>query len=73
MEQLAAHAPRFASGAQLEAGRLARLAATVAQRLDSGGDATVGFYLERPIYLSLALVTCSPNRSRPHLPCPRAR
>ncbi|MEV6500920.1 hypothetical protein [Streptomyces prunicolor] len=29
-----------------------------------------GFYLERPSYLSLALVTCSPNRAMPELACP---
>lgn len=50
--QLAAHAPRFASGAQRDADRLSRLVNAAAQRLGSGGDASYGFYLERPAYLS---------------------
>lgn len=36
----------------------------------AAGDLSYGFYLERPSYLSLALVTCSPNRTGPGLPCP---
>ncbi|WSL13770.1 hypothetical protein OG194_26075 [Streptomyces sp. NBC_01288] len=56
--------------AQRDAGQLSRLVTSAAQRLGSGGDASYGFYLERPSYLSLALVTCSPNRARPELPCP---
>jgi hypothetical protein len=43
---------------------------SAAERLESGADVSLGFYLERPAYLSLALVTCSPNRSKPELPCP---
>lgn len=38
-----------------------------------GGDVSLGFYLERPAYLSLAVVTCSPNRAKPELACPAAR
>ena len=40
--------------------------------LGSGADVSFGFYLERPSYLSLALVTCSPNRGNPELRCPLA-
>lgn len=68
--QLAAYAPRFADGTQRDTGRLATLAASAATRLASGHDSSYGFYLERPAYLSLALVTCTPNRARPNLPCP---
>ncbi|MFG2782573.1 hypothetical protein ACGFY7_32635 [Streptomyces prunicolor] len=69
-EQLAEYAPRFASEAQRDTTQLARLVNSAAERLESGADVSLGFYLERPAYLSLALVTCSPNRSRPELPCP---
>ena len=31
---------------------------------------SLGYYLERPVFLSLALVTCSPNRAAPDLRCP---
>lgn len=47
-------------------------AAWVGAKLCSGGDVSLGFYLERPSYLSLAVVTCSPNRSKPELTCPGA-
>jgi hypothetical protein len=43
---------------------------SAAERLESGADVSLGFYLERPAHLALALVTCSPNRSKPELPCP---
>ena len=68
--QLATHAPRFAAEAQRDAGHLSRLVTSATRLLASGGDTSHGFYLERPSYLSLALVTCSPNRARPELPCP---
>ncbi|WP_078531088.1 hypothetical protein [Streptomyces sp. PsTaAH-124] len=68
--RLGAYAPRFASGAAREPGRLAALVSAAAERLRAGGDVALGFYLERPSYLSLAVVTCSPNRLRPRLPCP---
>ncbi|MFI6546423.1 hypothetical protein ACIBO9_24560 [Streptomyces prunicolor] len=68
--QLASYAPRFGNEAQRDAGHLARFVSSSTERLGSGGDASYGFYLERPSYLSLALVTCSPNRTRPNLPCP---
>ncbi|MEV5882671.1 hypothetical protein AB0L74_08135 [Streptomyces sp. NPDC052020] len=69
-ERLAAYAPRFASGAQRDTGRLAAHVTAAAERLAAGGDVSLGFYLERPAFLSLALVTCSPNRDRPALACP---
>ncbi|WP_416964261.1 hypothetical protein [Streptomyces sp. Agncl-13] len=69
-EQLAEYAPRFASAAQRDTTHLARLVNSAAERLESGADVSLGFYLERPSYLSLALVTCSPNWSKPELPCP---
>ncbi|MDH6221148.1 hypothetical protein [Streptomyces pseudovenezuelae] len=69
-EQLAEHAPRFAAGTERDIARLASVVDSAAARLESGTDVSLGFYLERPSYLSLALVTCSPNRSRPQLACP---
>ena len=69
-ERLAEYAPRFASERDRDAGRLIALVNSIAVRLDSGADVSLGFYLERPAYLSLALVTCSPNRSKPELSCP---
>ncbi|MEV0484210.1 hypothetical protein AB0I69_26815 [Streptomyces sp. NPDC050508] len=69
-DQLAAYTPRFANETQRDAGHLARLVTSATDRLGSGSDTAFGFYLERPSFLSLALVTCSPNRTRPDLPCP---
>ncbi|MEW2165840.1 hypothetical protein AB0912_22985 [Streptomyces sp. NPDC007084] len=68
--ELAAHTPRFAARADRDAGRQAALVASLAGHLRSGGDLALGYYLERPSFLSLALVACSPNRSRPDLRCP---
>lgn len=67
---MAEYAPRFASERDRGPSRLAVLLNSVAKRLESGADVSLGFYLERPSYLSLALVTCSPNRSKPELACP---
>ncbi|MFJ4548618.1 hypothetical protein ACIP4X_05220 [Streptomyces sp. NPDC088817] len=72
-DRLTEYTHRFASEAQRDAGRLASLAASAAERLGSGGDLSLGFYLERPAYLSLSLVTCSPNRADLDLPCPLDR
>ncbi|MEU9113301.1 hypothetical protein AB0D04_16350 [Streptomyces sp. NPDC048483] len=69
-EQLAQYAPRFDSGAHRGTAHLATLGSSAAERLGWGGDVSLGFYLERPSFLSLALVTCSPNRSLPELRCP---
>ncbi|WP_328502948.1 hypothetical protein OG828_30755 [Streptomyces sp. NBC_00457] len=69
-EQLAEYEPRFASERDRDIARLAQLVDSAVERLDAGADVSLGFYLERPSYLSLAVVTCSPNRSKPELPCP---
>ncbi|MGW0755711.1 hypothetical protein ACWD1Y_04320 [Streptomyces sp. NPDC002814] len=69
-EQLAEYAARFASERERDITRLAQLVDSAVERLDAGADVTLGFYLERPSYLSLAVTTCSPNRSKPELPCP---
>lgn len=62
--------PRFASEAERDTAHVARLVNSAAERLAWGGDVSLGFYLEHPSYLSLALVTCSPNRAAPELACP---
>ena len=69
-EALAEYAFRFAAAADGDVARLASLVNSAAARLHSGADVSLGYYLERPSYLSLAVVTCSPNRSKPELPCP---
>jgi hypothetical protein len=69
-EKLAEYAPRFASARDRDTTRLTMLVDSAAEQLDSGADVSFGFYLERPAYLSLAVVTCSPNRSKPELACP---
>ncbi|MGW3284435.1 hypothetical protein ACWDR3_07320 [Streptomyces sp. NPDC001002] len=69
-EQLAEYAPRFAARPERDITRLTSVVDSAAERLGSGADVSLGFYLERPSYLSLAVVTCSPNRSRPELACP---
>lgn len=71
-ERLAEYAPRFAAEHDRDTARLARLVDSAAERLHTGGDVSYGVYLERPSYLSLAAVTCSPNRTAPELPCPCA-
>ncbi|MFF2013448.1 hypothetical protein ACFVWY_30895 [Streptomyces sp. NPDC058195] len=68
-ERLAEYAPRFASEAERGTIHLPLLVSSAAERLRAGGDVSHGFYLERPSYLSLAVVTCSPNRSMPELAC----
>ncbi|MGW3033241.1 hypothetical protein ACWDCB_18670 [Streptomyces sp. NPDC001178] len=69
-ERLAEYAPRFDSARDGDVTRLASVINSTAARLSSGTDVSLGFYLERPSYLSLAVVTCSPNRSKPELTCP---
>lgn len=69
-ERLAEYAPRFASEGERDTVLAATLIDSAAERLGWGGDVSIGFYLERPTYLSLALVTCSPNRAAPELACP---
>ncbi|MFC9912606.1 hypothetical protein [Streptomyces sp. NPDC127197] len=69
-ERLTEYMHRFASERERGTTRLAVLINSAADRLESGRDVSYGFYLERPSYLSLALVTCSPNHSKPELACP---
>ncbi|MFI1017625.1 hypothetical protein [Streptomyces sp. NPDC020965] len=69
-ERLADYAPRFASGSDRDRTRLVILVNSAAEILGRGGDVAHGWYLERPSYLSLALVCCSPNRAVPELDCP---
>ncbi|MET9105458.1 hypothetical protein [Streptomyces zhihengii] len=71
-ERLTEYAPRFTPERDGDTARLARLVNAAAEQLRSGADVSYGFYLERPSYLSLAVVTCSPHRSRPDLGCPMA-
>ncbi|MBZ6473752.1 hypothetical protein K9U14_10275 [Streptomyces griseocarneus] len=70
--RLAAHAARFHSPQDRDPTRLAAHASSVMDRLAWGGDVARGYYLERPLFLSLALVTCSPNRAAPEARCPVA-
>ncbi|WP_241563505.1 hypothetical protein [Streptomyces sp. E1N211] len=67
-----AAAERLHAGGDGDTARLARLVEAAAERLHAGGDVSYGHYLERPSYLSLAVVTCSPHRTLPELPCPCA-
>ncbi|GLF97260.1 hypothetical protein [Streptomyces yaizuensis] len=69
-EQLTEYAPRFLSESERDSTWLTTLVNTGAERLSRGGDVSHGFYLERPSFLSVALVTCSPNRVAPDTPCP---
>ncbi|MFB8778191.1 hypothetical protein VSS38_00495 [Streptomyces albogriseolus] len=71
-ERLAEYAPRFAAEHERDTARLTRVVESAAERLHAGGDVSYGRYLERPSYLSLAVVTCSPNRAVPGLTCPCA-
>ncbi|MGY1499492.1 hypothetical protein ACW4TU_23410 [Streptomyces sp. QTS52] len=69
-ERLAEHASRFAFERDHDSSCLGVLVGSAVERLDAGADVSLGVYLERPSYLSLAVVTCSPNRARPELACP---
>ncbi|MGW0864390.1 hypothetical protein [Streptomyces sp. NPDC002611] len=69
-EQLAGYEHRFASPWARDAAVLALLVNSAVERLDAGTDVSLGFYLERPSFVSLAVVTCSPNRPKPELACP---
>ncbi|WP_406170778.1 hypothetical protein [Streptomyces sp. NBC_00996] len=69
-DRLTEYAPRFDSAAERDIMRIALLMNSTMEQLSWGSDVSLGFYLERPLYLSLALVTCSPNRAAPDLPCP---
>ncbi|MFF8016242.1 hypothetical protein [Streptomyces sp. NPDC007929] len=69
-DRLTEYAPRFASEAQRDDRRLTALVASACERLASGADVSLGWYLERPSYLFIALVTCSPNRLGSEFTCP---
>lgn len=69
-ERLAEYAPRFMSGAQRDVRWLSGVAASAEARLGWGGDVSLGYYLERPAFLSLALVSCFPDDASRPLPCP---
>ncbi|MBT2391113.1 hypothetical protein J7E87_17165 [Streptomyces sp. ISL-1] len=73
IERLAECAPRFGSDTDRDRARLAALVDSTAGTLSCGGDVSLGFYLERPTFMSLALVTCSPNRTAPDPGCPLRR
>lgn len=68
--QLAQYAERFASEQDRDSGRLFRHDASAVDRLGWGGDVSLGYYLSRPQFLSVSVVTCSPNRTAPDLGCP---
>ncbi|MET8983284.1 hypothetical protein ABZX85_47750 [Streptomyces sp. NPDC004539] len=70
--QLRTYAPRFAAVRDRALAHLTALAAAALVRLRAGNDVALGLYLERPAYLHLALIACTPNRARPQLPCPAA-
>jgi hypothetical protein len=69
-ERLAEYASRFACGGDRADERRTSLVNSFAEQIGWGADVSLGFYLERPSYLSLAVVACSPNRSMPQLVCP---
>ncbi|MFJ2646609.1 hypothetical protein ACIO1C_07790 [Streptomyces sp. NPDC087420] len=68
--RLAEFAPRFASAQDREGARLVLLVRAAVERLAWGGDVSLGQYLKGTLFHSVALVTCSPNRAAPDLPCP---
>ncbi|MFE7133561.1 hypothetical protein ACFVIM_22155 [Streptomyces sp. NPDC057638] len=69
-DQLIRYAPRFTSESDRDSPWLAILVGSAAERLRWGGDVSHGFYLERPAFLSLAVVCCSPNRTPLDVDCP---
>ncbi|MFG3108251.1 hypothetical protein [Streptomyces tendae] len=69
-DRLTEYAPRFAAPDHRVAGHLSALIASAEARLRRGGDVSLGYYLERPTFLSLALVACSPNDGDRASPCP---
>ncbi|MCQ8770076.1 hypothetical protein [Streptomyces telluris] len=71
--QFAEHAPRFVSEHDRDTTRPVALVGSAAERLARGGDVSLGFYLRGALFLSVALVGCSPNRTEPELSCPLAR
>lgn len=72
-EQLDEYVPRFVSQADRNPIRLADKGSYATKTLGWGMDVSLGFYLGRPLFLSLAVVTCSPNRAIPEVACPSVR
>ncbi|NUK23962.1 hypothetical protein HRW23_13260 [Streptomyces lunaelactis] len=70
-DRLAEYEHRFTSQTDCDGNRLTLLVNSTSERLGWGGDVSFGFYLEHPVFLSMALVTCSPNRTAPELGCPQ--
>lgn len=68
--QLVEYTPRFGCGRRQPEAWITGTVVSAAERLTRGCDVSLGFYLVRPLFLSLALVTCSPNRASPDLLCP---
>ncbi|GGO86921.1 hypothetical protein [Wenjunlia tyrosinilytica] len=68
--QLTEYAPRFSSEYDQDRSRLELHVTSATERLTWGGDVTLGFYLGQAQFLSLSVVTCSPNRAAPELACP---
>lgn len=68
--RLEEYQPRFAAEHHADSARLAAWATGAAERLSGGTDVCYGWYLARPLFLSLAVVACSPNRFAPGLRCP---
>lgn len=69
-ERLAEQRSHFASQADRDAVRLAGKVAYATETLAWGGDVCLGYYLRRPLFLSIAVVACSPNRTASEQPCP---
>lgn len=68
--QLTEAEPRFSSESDRQVTRLVLLVRAAVERLTWGGDVSLGHYLSGTLFHSVAVVTCSPNRSTPELPCP---
>ncbi|RKN09664.1 hypothetical protein [Streptomyces radicis] len=68
--RLAELAPRYASAGDRDATRLTARVKAAVERLARGGDVSLGHYVKGTVFHSVALVTCSPNHTRPTLPCP---
>ncbi|MFI7286689.1 hypothetical protein ACIBRY_08540 [Streptomyces anulatus] len=68
--QLTQFATRFASSQDRDAARLLLLVKAAVERLTEAGDVSLGHYLRGTLFHSVAVVTCSPNRAAPALPCP---
>ncbi|GAA0408395.1 hypothetical protein [Streptomyces luteireticuli] len=70
VDRLVEYAPRLASLADRNRARCEWMARYITHTLVDGQDVSVGYYLARPQFLSLAVVACSPNRALAELHCP---